>query len=415
MPKNALYAQSGGVTPVINASAWGVIAAARRHPEAIGTVYAAQNGILGALDEVLVDTVQLPDALLARLKHTPGGAFGSCRHKLKHGAELKRLFELFQAWDIGYLFYNGGGDSADTCLKVAEFAQYHGIDLTAVHVPKTIDNDLPLTDNAPGFGSVAKYVATSVREAGLDTASMAASSTRVFILEVMGRHTGWIAASAGLAADVPHAAPHVILTPEVPFEAGRFLKAVEAAIDRVGYCVVVAAEGIRDAHGVFLSEAGSVDAFGHAQLGGVAPILANLVKESLGHKCHWAVADYLQRAARHIASATDLAQAVAVGEAAVSYAISGLKSVMPVIVREDSEPYRWRIEAAPLADVANREKPLPLEFLTSDGLHLSPAGREYFLPLIQGEAPPPFRDGLPDYPHWGWVPVEKRLPPFNRG
>ncbi|TJZ71021.1 6-phosphofructokinase [Chitiniphilus eburneus] len=413
MPKNALYAQSGGVTPVINASAFGVISAARRHRDQIGTVFAARNGILGALDEVLIDTAQLTDEMMAQLKYTPGGAFGSCRHKLRHGAELKRLFEVFETYDIGYFFYNGGGDSADTCLKVAEFAQYHGIDLTAVHVPKTIDNDLPLTDCSPGFGSVAKYVATSAREAGLDTASMAASSTRVFILEVMGRHAGWIAASAGLASTDAYSAPHLLLTPEVPFEAGRFLRAVDETIARAGYCVVVAAEGIRDTHGVYLAESGVVDAFGHAQLGGVAPILAGLVKQHLNQKCHWAVADYLQRSARHLASATDLAHAVAVGETAVAYALAGIRSVMPAIVREDNEPYRWRIEPVPLADVANHEKPLPLDFLTSDGFHLSPRGREYFAPLIQGEAPPPFRDGMPDYPQWQFVVNDRKLPSFD--
>ncbi|GHD69455.1 6-phosphofructokinase [Jeongeupia chitinilytica] len=415
MPKNALYAQSGGVTPVINASAYGVISAARRHPDVIGTVYAAQNGILGALDEVLIDTAQLSDADLAALKTTPGGAFGSCRHKLRHGAELTRLFELFAAHDIGYLFYNGGGDSADTCLKVAEFAQYHGYDLTAVHVPKTIDNDLPHSDCSPGFGSVAKYVGTAIREAGLDVASMAASSTKVFILEVMGRHTGWIAASAGLAAQDNDAAPHLILTPEVAFEPGRFLKAVKETIARVGYCTIVAAEGTRDAKGTFLSEAGGADAFGHIQLGGVAPILARLIKDELGHKCHWAVADYLQRAARHIASATDLAQAIAVGEAAVEFAVKGQRSVMPAIIREDSEPYRWRIDAVPLHDVANREKPLPREYLDADGWRLSAEGRAYFAPLIVGEAPPPFVDGLPAYPRWQFSHLPKKLIPFERG
>ncbi|WP_035059985.1 6-phosphofructokinase [Andreprevotia chitinilytica] len=413
MPKNALYAQSGGVTPVINASAFGVISAARRHPEQIGTMFAAENGVLGVLDERLIDTGRIPDAQLALLKATPGGAFGSCRHKLRHGTELKRLFEVFAAHDIGYLFYNGGGDSADTCLKIAEYAQYQGIDLTAILVPKTIDNDLPLTDCSPGFGSVAKYVATSIREAGLDLASMAASSTKVFILEVMGRESGWITAAAGLATHDDATAPHLILAPEVPFEPGRFLRAVKDTIARVGYCAIVASEGLRDTHGVFLSETASTDPFGHTQLGGVAPILANLIKAELGHKCHWAVADYLQRSARHLASATDLTQAVAVGEAAVAYALSGVKSVMPAIIREDNEPYRWRLEPVPLVEVAHHDKPLPLEYLTSDGFHLSPAGREYFAPLIQGEAPPPYVDGLPAYPRWQFELVEPKLTRFN--
>ncbi|GAB7127341.1 6-phosphofructokinase [Silvimonas sp. JCM 19000] len=409
MPRNALYAQSGGVTPVINASAWGLISAARRHPQQIGKLYVAKDGILGALREELIDLASVPDSQLVALRHTPGGAFGSCRHKLKHGSELKRLFELFAAWDIGYFFYNGGGDSADTCLKVAEYAQYTGIDLAAVHIPKTIDNDLPQTDCAPGFGSAAKYLATTVRECGLDLASMSSSSTKVFVLEVMGRHTGWLAASTGLAARVPGEAPHVILLPEVPFEPGGFLRAVRESIAQYGSCVVVAAEGIRDTSGVLLAETGGADPFGHVQLGGVAPLLANLVKSELGHKCHWAVADYMQRSARHLVSGNDLEQAIAVGEAAVDFAIAGQRSVMPAIVREADQPYRWHVDAVPLKRVANKERAVPSTYLSDDGMHLSTTGRAYFAPLILGEMPPPFEHGLPDYPRWHFSTVEKRL------
>ncbi|MDR3426729.1 6-phosphofructokinase [Silvimonas sp.] len=413
MPRNALYAQSGGVTPVINASAWGVISAARRHPAQIGTIYVAKDGILGALTESLTDIREIAESQLAALRHTPGGAFGSCRHKLKHGSELKRLFELFAAYDIGYFFYNGGGDSADTCLKVAEYAQYQGIDLTAIHVPKTIDNDLPHTDTSPGFGSVAKYIATTTRECGLDLASMSSSSTKVFILEVMGRHTGWLAAASGLASRTPAEPPHLILLPEVPFDPSRFLRAVRDTVQQHGYCVVVAAEGIRDTGGTRLAETGNADAFGHAQLGGVAPMLANLVKAELGHKCHWAVADYMQRAARHLASANDLEQAIAVGEAAVDFAIAGQRSVMPAIVREADQPYRWHIEAVSLKEVANKEKAMPESYLRDDGMHLSVMGKAYFAPLILGETPPPFDHGLPDYPVWHFPLVERKLPPYE--
>ena len=413
MPMNALYAQSGGVTPVINASAAGVISAARLHPGHIGRIFAAKNGILGVLLEELIDTACLTSADLAQLKVTPGGAFGSCRHKIKTEAELARLLAVFKAWDIGYFFYNGGGDSADTCLKVSELAEAAGYPLLAIHVPKTIDNDLPHTDNSPGFGSVAKYVATSVREAGLDVKSMAASSTKVFILEVMGRHTGWIAAASGLAARVEGEPPHLILLPEVGVDEGRLLAAVENTVARYGYCVIVAAEGVKDTHGEFLSEAGGKDAFGHVQLGGLAPYLAGLIKTQCGFKCHWSVADYLQRAARHIASATDLAQAIAVGESAVKLAVAGQGGMMATIERLSDAPYTWDIGAVPLGVVANCEKPLPAEFITTDGFSITAAARRYFAPLIAGEVPPPYVDGLPDYGSWTWSIESPRLPSFK--
>ncbi len=390
MPMNALYAQSGGVTPVINASAAGVISAARLHPKHIGRMYVAKNGILGVLNEELIDTSVLTNTDLAQLKATPGGAFGSCRHKIKTEAELARILAVFKAWDIGYFFYNGGGDSADTCLKVSELAEAAGYPLLAIQVPKTIDNDLPHTDNSPGFGSVAKYIATSVREAGLDVKSMAASSTKVFILEVMGRHTGWIAAASGLAARAEGEPPHLILLPEVGVDEGRLLAAVENTVARYGYCVIVAAEGVKDTLGEFLCEAGGKDAFGHVQLGGLAPYLAGLIKTHCGFKCHWSVADYLQRAARHTASATDLAQAIAVGEAAVKLAVAGQGGMMVTIERLGEVPYTWDIGAVPLGVVANCEKRLPPEFIAADGCGITAAARRYFAPLIAGEAPPPY-------------------------
>lgn len=408
--KNAIYAQSGGVTAVINVSACAVIQTARQHRQQIGTVYAAKNGILGALNEELIDTNFESDADIAKLMHTPAGAFGSCRHKLKdNGAEFERLINVFKAHNIGYFFYNGGGDSQDTAHKVATMSQKMGYPVTCIGIPKTVDNDLPFTDTCPGFGSVAKYVAVSTREAGFDVASMAASSTKVFILEVMGRHAGWIAAASGLAGHAAHEPPHIILFPEVPFEQERFLQRVKDCVQKYGYCVVVASEGIRHANGHFLSDSGLRDAFGHAQLGGVAPVLAQLVKSELQLKYHWAVADYLQRAARHLASAVDVEQAYALGKAAVELALSGHNAVMPIIVREHDAPYRWSIDKVPLAEVANQEKKMPATFIREDGMGITESCRRYLAPLIQGEAYPPYHaDGLPDYVQLQNRLVEKR-------
>jgi 6-phosphofructokinase 1 len=401
MPRNAFYAQSGGVTAVINASAAGVIETARKHKKHIGNVYAGRNGIIGALTEDLIDTGKESAANIAALKHTPGGAFGSARYKLKGvekgGHEYERLIEVFRAHDIGYFFYNGGNDSADTCLKVSQISETMGYPIIAVHVPKTVDNDLPITDTCPGFGSVAKYVATSMAEAVLDVESMAKTSTKVFILEVMGRHAGWITAATGLAQRQAGEGPHILLFPEIPFEEDKFLARVEETVKRFGYCAVGVSEGVQNAEGKFLSETGLKDAFGHSQLGGVAPMLANLVQSKLKLKQHWAVADYLQRAARHLASRTDLEQSYAVGKAAVEYAVKGMNSVMPTIVRQSSRPYRWKIGVAKLSDVANVEKKMPRDFITADGFHITTKCRNYLAPLIAGEAFPPFEDGLPRY------------------
>lgn len=396
--KNALYAQSGGVTAVINASACGVIQTAREHPTRIGKVFAAKNGIVGALQEELIDTSLESDAAIAKLMHTPSGAFGSCRHKLKeNGDEFTRLIEVFKAHNIGYFFYNGGGDSQDTAHKVAKMSEALGYPVHCIGIPKTVDNDLPFTDSCPGFGSVAKYIAISTLEAGFDVASMSASSTKVFILEVMGRHAGWIAASSGLAGSETSEPPHIILFPEITFDPAAFLEKVDFYVKTIGYCVVVASEGIRDSSGAFLSDAGLRDAFGHAQLGGVAPVLATLIKSELNYKYHWAVADYLQRAARHIASTVDVEQAYALGKAAVELALSGHNAIMPIIVREQDSPYRWSISHVPLADVANQEKTMPATFIREDGFGITDACRTYLAPLIQGEAYPPYHQGLPDY------------------
>jgi 6-phosphofructokinase 1 len=412
-PRNAFYAQSGGVTAVINASACGLIETARKHRTRIGKVYAGRNGIIGALTEDLIDTSRESAAAIRALRHTPAGAFGSCRYKLRsleeNRAEYERLIEVFAAHDIGYFFYNGGGDSADTCLKVSQLSRQLDYPIQAIHVPKTVDNDLPITDNCPGFGSVAKYIAVSTREASFDVASMAKTSTKVFVIEVMGRHAGWIAAAGGLASSADCEIPLVILFPEIPFDQPRFLKRVEALVKKFGYCSVVVSEGVRNAEGRFLADAGTTDAFGHAQLGGAAPVVAQMVKDELGLKYHWAVADYLQRAARHLASKTDVDQAYALGKVAVQLALKGENSVMPTVERVSSQPYRWKIGVAPLSKVANVEKMMPRNFITRDGFGITPRCREYLEPLIRGEDYPPYKNGMPRYVRLKNVPVRRKL------
>jgi 6-phosphofructokinase len=412
-PKNAFYAQSGGVTSVINASACGVIETARLHSDKIGKVYAGKNGILGALNEELIDTSTFSAAQIAALRHTPSGAFGSCRYKLKglkeNQAEYERLIAVFEAHNIGYFFYNGGGDSQDTANKVSQLSLEMGHPITCIGIPKTVDNDLPFTDSCPGFGSVAKYVGVSIFEASLDVASMAASSTKVFIMEVMGRHTGWIAAAGALAQPVANGAPHLILFPEMPFNQAEFLQKVQDTVKQKGYCVIVVSEGVAHPDGRFLAESGLRDAFGHAQLGGVAPYLANLIKSELNLKNHWAVADYLQRAARHIASQNDVDQAYALGKSAVELAIAGKNAVMPIVVRDSSTPYRWHLEDVALSKVANVEKKLPREFISEDGYGITQACREYLLPLIAGEAYPPYENGLPQYIQLPLQTIAKKL------
>ncbi|MFM1897345.1 MAG: hypothetical protein RLZZ385_2419 [Pseudomonadota bacterium] len=418
MPKaNLFYAQSGGVTPVINASACGVIETARKHKDRIGKVFAGRNGIIGGLREELIDTGKESAATIALLRQTPAGAFGSCRYKLKsfvdNAAEYHRLMDVFRAHNIRYFLYNGGGDSQDTANKLAQFSLQENFPITCIGIPKTVDNDLPVTDNSPGFGSVAKYVAVSIREAGLDVASMCESSTKVFVLEVMGRHAGWIAGAAGLAAEQEGDAPHIILFPEIPFEQDKFLKKVKGCVEKYGYCAIVVSEGAHTADGKFLAEAGTRDAFGHAQLGGVAPYLANMIKEALGYKYHWAVSDYLQRAARHIASATDVEQAYAMGKAAVEFALAGRNAVMPTIVRKPGKKYGWSVGEAKLSDVANVEKKMPRNYISRDGFHITAAAREYFAPLIQGEDYPRYKQGLPVYARLKGQLVPKKLPPWK--
>ena len=415
--KNAFYAQSGGVTAVINASAAGVIETARKNKQKIGKIYAGRNGIIGALTEDLIDTGKESKTAIRALCSTPSGAFGSCRYKLKsldeNRREYERLIEVFKAHNIGYFFYNGGGDSADTCLKVSQIAKKLGYPVQAIHVPKTVDNDLPITDCCPGFGSVAKYIAVSTREASFDVASMSKTSTKVFVLEVMGRHAGWIAAAGGLASDKDCEIPIVILFPEITFNKKKFLAKVKKYVNEFGYCSVVVSEGVKDAKGNFLADQGLRDAFGHAQLGGVAPVVANIVKDGLGLKYHWSVADYLQRSARHVASKTDVDQAYALGKAAVEFAVKGHNAVMPTIKRLSNKPYKWKIGMAQLSKVANVEKMMPSNFITKDGFGITEKCRAYLVPLIKGEDYPSYKDGLPKYVRLKNIGVKKKLSIFK--
>ena len=414
---NAFYAQSGGVTPVINASAAGVLEAAAKFPDRINKVYAGEDGIIGALTENLIDTSLLSAAEIEALKYTPSGAFGSCRYKLKslqeHRAEYQRLIEVFKAHDIRYFFYNGGGDSQDTSYKVSQLADSMDYPITCIGVPKTIDNDLPFTDCSPGFASVAKYVAVSILEASMDVASMSSSSTKVFVMEVMGRHAGWIAAAAGLAADERGLGPDLIILPEVDFDQQAFLQRVEQTVASKGHCAIVVSEGAHTADGTFLADSGTRDAFGHAQLGGVAPVVTGMIKESLGLKCHWAVCDYLQRAARHIGAAVDVEHAYALGSAAVEFAMAGKNAIMPTIVRTSQEPYTWKIGEAPLADVANIEETLPANYISEDGFFITQACRDYLAPLIAGESYPSYSAGLPNYVVLNKQKVDKKLAAFS--
>ena len=412
---NAFYAQSGGVTAVINASACGVIQTARANKRKIGKVYAGRHGIIGALTEDLIDTSKESAAAIEGLRSTPSGAFGSCRYKLKSleasKREYERLIEVFKAHDIGYFFYNGGGDSADTCFKISQLSRQMGYPLQAIHVPKTVDNDLPITDCCPGFGSVAKYVAVSTLEASFDVRSMAKTSTKVFVVEVMGRHAGWIAAAGGLVEE--HGIPVVILFPEIVFDQAKFVARVDTLVKQHGYCTVVVSEGCHHADGTFLAEQGTRDAFGHAQLGGAAPVVAGIVRDALKVKFHWAVADYLQRAARHIASKTDVKQAYELGQRAVELALKGHNAVMPTIERISDKPYKYRIGMAPLDKVANVEKFMPRDFITADGFGITDKCKRYLTPLIQGEDAPKYKGGLPVYTTLKNVAVPKKLPAFE--
>ena len=413
MTKNIFYAQSGGPTAVINSSACGVIEAGRKYSDKIGKVYVGRHGILGALNEDLIDTSHETAEAIAALRYTPAAAFGSCRHKLKplseDESEYKRIINVLKAHNIGYFLYNGGNDSQDTTDKMSKVSQQMGYPLTCIGIPKTIDNDLPVTDCCPGFGSVAKYVAVSTKEASLDVASMSTTSTKVFILEVMGRHAGWIAASAGLANESIGEPPHLILFPEIIFNPERFTAQVKQCVEDYGYCVIVASEGIQYDNGKFVSDSGAKDAFGHAKLGGVAPALATLVRDKLGLKEHWAIADYLQRSARHIASKTDVEQAYALGAKAVECALEGKTDIMMTIVRQSTKPYQWTIGTTPLDKVCNVENKMPRDFINDEGIGITQKCRDYLLPLIQGEDYPPYHNGVPVFAKLKLISESKKL------
>ena len=412
MKKNALYAQSGGVTAVINATAGALILEARKNKN-IGKVFAAENGILGVLREELIDTSKESLSSIESLSYRPGGVFGSCRFKLKdleiNEEEYERLIEVFKAHNIGYFFYNGGNDSADTAFKVSQIGKKLNYPIQCIAIPKTVDNDLVLTDCCPGFGSAAKYIATSTLEASLDVQSMSETSTKVFILEVMGRHAGWMAASSVLARTSNEDAPHIILLPEVTFNQKDFLALVKHVVAKHDYCVVVVSEGVKNSKGKFLAESDRRDAFGHSQLGGIAPFISELINNKLKIKNHWAVADYLQRSARHIASKVDLEQAQAVGSFAIKYALAGMNGVMPIIVRNKGSKYKWSIEAAPLSKIANLEKKLPKSFISKNGMNVTQKAIDYLMPLIQGESHPPYKNGIPLTKEFKLIKAEKKL------
>ena len=416
MKKNALYAQSGGVTAVINATAGALILEARKNKN-IGKVFAAENGILGVLREELIDTSKESLSSIESLSYRPGGVFGSCRFKLKDleisEKEYERLIKVFKAHNIGYFFYNGGNDSADTAFKVSQIGKKLNYPIQCIAIPKTVDNDLVLTDCCPGFGSAAKYIATSTMEASLDVQSMSETSTKVFILEVMGRHAGWMAASSALARTSNEDAPHIILLPEVTFNQKDFLALVKQVVAKHGYCVIVVSEGVKNSKGKFLAESDRRDAFGHSQLGGIAPFISELINNKLKIKNHWAVADYLQRSARHIASKVDLEQAQAVGSFAIKYALAGMNGVMPIIVRNKGPKYKWSIEAAPLSKIANLEKKLPKSFISKNGMNVTQKAIDYLMPLIQGESHPPYKNGIPLTKEFKLIKAEKKLPKWK--
>jgi len=415
-PANLFYAQSGGVTAVINATAAAVIQTARNRPDAVGKVLAGRHGILGALGEDLIDASAFATDDLAAIARLPGGVFGSCRFDLdapeRNPGQYDRLFEVFAAHDIGYFLYNGGNGSMDTVVKLSTAARQRGYRLVCIGVPKTVDNDIEGTDCCPGFGSAAKYVATSMLEAGLDLDAMASRVGRVFVMEVMGRNAGWLAAATALAATDEDQPPHIILMPEVPFDEAVFLERVKATVERLGYCAVTVSEGIRRSDGSLVMEQ-SHDRKGRVQLGGAGQCIARLVHAAFGYKHHWAIPDYLQRAAGHTVSATDHAHACAVGRAAVEYAIDGRDGVMPAIRRVADDPYGWVVEPAALADVANRERLVPADFIRADGLHVTDAARRYLQPLIEGELRPPFVNGLPHYQRFKPGRVPRKLPPYT--
>ena len=413
---NLLYLQSGGVSSVINVSACGVLEEAYRHSQLITGIYSAAFGIHGLLNEEIYDVTNLNKETLRAIRCMPGGVFGSSRHRIvdahEDDSEYQRLLNIFRAHGISCFLYNGGGGSMAAAEKIADYCRTLNFPISCIGIPKTIDNDMEQTDNCPGYGSVAKFTATTTREAGLDVASTYTSSTKVLLMEVMGRHAGWIAAAAGLAQQEVDDPPHLIIFPERPLNKKDFLNKVDECVKRIGYCVVIVAEGARGEDGEYINA--NVTSSGHRQLGGAAMVLAILIKELLGYKYHCVISDYLQRSARHLSSQVDVEHAYAVGSAAVRYALAGKDCVVPMITRISSSPYKWKINEVSLKVVANKEKFLPQSYISKDGYGISDTAREHILPLIQGEAYPIYQDGLPQMTRHRFPLLTKKLLPWKR-
>jgi len=415
LPKNLLYAQSGGVTPVINASAYGAIRAALTLPQ-IKEVYAAKNGIQGVLDEELYHLNAENPNEIEKIPYTPGGIFGSCRVKISSREgdpdweKLERIFEVFRAHDIGYFLYNGGNDSMETAHAISAYAKENGLDLRVIGIPKTVDNDLLYTDYCPGYGSAAKFTATAILEATKDLKSMSASSTKVFILESMGRHAGWLAASSALSRVNGEAGPSVILLPEIPFSEEAFLTRVEEEIRTKGFCSVVASEALKDDNGDFISTAGYTDSFGNVQLGKICFTLEKIVREKLNVKVHTGLPDYLQRSSRHIASLADWQDAIEAGARSVFWMVHDrLSDMMTVIIRDMSTPYIRHFDFVPLSKIAGKTRTLPAEYIDAEALNVTEGFMEYALPLIKGEAPDNYHLGIPVYANLKYVMEKKRI------
>lgn len=405
---NIVVAQSGGPTAVINASLAGVIHEAGRHPE-IESIYGALNGIRGVLDEEMVDLTEEKNTTIEGLKTCPAAALGTVRYKIKPD-DYARALEVFQAHNVRYFFYAGGNDSMDTADKIAKLAVERNFELRVIGIAKTIDNDLAITDHCPGYGSVVKYNATALIELARDAEAMS-NGDLVSILEVMGRHSGWIAAGAALAKKSEFDPPHIILLPEVVFNPDKFLADCRAALSRYRYCVVVVGEGLVDAEGRQIAADDKVDAFGHKQLGGIGDYLRKWIEEKTKFKARAAKLGIVQRAATHLMSRTDRDEAYEVGQAAVRAAIAGETGKMVTLVRESNSPYQCRTGLAPLADIANGEKLLPKDWIAENGISMKQEFLDYARPLIQGEVPIPFEDGLPKYVRLEKIPVDKKCAP----
>jgi len=416
---NVLYAQAGGVSAVINASAAAVIEKVQKHPDQFGKIYTALNGIKGVLEEALIDVSNMSSETLERLKHQPGAAFKACRFDLdplEHNtAQYERVLEVFKTYEIGYFFYNGGNGSMVTAQKVADYCGEHGHPVICVGVAKTIDNDLDLSHCSPGFGSAAKYIATSFLEASLDIISMHETSSKFFVMECMGRNTGWLTLAAGLAKEVIPDLPLILLPAERAFNKTLFIQKVEQLISEKGYCVCAVSEGLQDEQGEYLAIAGIEHTLerDYTQLGGVGSYLSHMVSQHIQSKTHCAVPDYLQRSASHIVSQTDWQMAYDAGKASVEAALRGAHGVLPIIEVTGENPLTWCFKTVELEAVANLEKTVPDNFLTEDGMDITPAALDYLRPLIQGERPVHFKNGLPDIAIMSFVQVQKKLTPFR--